>query len=109
MKKANVFDPWSTRVQAIYNGADVKPLLCKFYSQEVHFQGKKERETRKRHSLGDLESKSRGTENFPPKKRDRVFDKINISDKKEKFRNLEKEAKKASFSLLCFLVPSLCN
>lgn len=54
--------------------------------------------------MGDLEIKSRGTENIPPKKRDRVFDKIDIKDKKEKFQSLEKEAKQVTISLLHFVV-----
>ncbi|KAL9971510.1 hypothetical protein ACROYT_G017681 [Oculina patagonica] len=66
---------------------------------EAHLHGKKERGSRKRHSLGDLETKSSGTENIPPKKRDRVFDKIDIKDRKEKFRSLEKEAKQESAAL----------
>lgn len=66
----------------------------------MHFQSRKGREIRKRHSSGDLETKSRGTENIPPKKRDKVFDKIDIRDRKEKFRNLEKEAKKVRLSWL---------
>ncbi|XP_068702619.1 trichohyalin-like isoform X3 [Montipora foliosa] len=61
---------------------------------EVRYQGKKDRQTRKRHSLGDLENKRRGTETIPLKKRDRVFDKIDVQNRKEKFKNLENEAKK---------------
>lgn len=41
--------------------------------------------------------KSRGTQNTPPKKRDKVFDKIDIKDRKEKFLNLENKAKKVSW------------
>ena len=41
--------------------------------------------------------KSRGTQNIPPKKRDKVFDKIDIKDRKEKFLNLENKAKKVSW------------
>ncbi|XP_020618703.1 LIM and calponin homology domains-containing protein 1-like isoform X2 [Orbicella faveolata] len=66
---------------------------------EAHFHSKKQRGTRKRHSLGDLETKSRGSENIPQRKRDRVFDKIDIKDRKEKFQSLEKEAKQESAAL----------
>lgn len=49
--------------------------------------------------MGDLETKSRGSENIPQRKRDRVFDKIDIKDRKEKFQSLEKEAKQESAAL----------
>ena len=68
----------------------------------MHFQGKKERQPRKRHSLGDLENRRRSTDNIPLKKRDRVFEKVDIRDRKEKFVNLEKEAKKVRSTLFCF-------
>lgn len=55
------------------------PTLTYEFSLQQANLGKKGRRSRKRHSLSDLE--------------DRVFDKIDISDKKEKFRNLENEAK----------------
>ena len=63
----------------------------------MRYQGKKDRQIRKRHSLGDVQNKGRGIENTPFKKRDLVFDKVDIRDRKEKFKNLENKAKKVNF------------
>lgn len=80
-----------------FTSGSSKKVVYLFLTQEVKFQGKKERGIRKRHSSGELESKSRGTQNIPPKKRDKVFDKIDVKDRKEKFLNLENKAKKVSW------------
>ena len=80
-----------------FTSGSSKKVVYLFLAQEVKFQGKKERGIRKRHSSGELELKSRGTQNIPPKKRDKVFDKIDIKDRKEKFLNLENKAKKVSW------------
>lgn len=80
-----------------FTSGSSKKVVYLFLTQEVKFQGKKERGIRKRHSSGELELKSRGTQNILPKKRDKVFDKIDIKDRKEKFLNLENKAKKVSW------------
>ena len=62
----------------------------------MRYQGKKERPVRKRQSLSDLETKRRNVANIPLTKPDRVFDKVDIRDKKQKLKNLENQPNKVS-------------
>lgn len=61
---------------------------------EVRYQGKKDRSARKRQSLSDLETKRRNVANIPLTKPDRVFDKVDIRDKKQKLKTLENQPNK---------------
>ena len=76
--------------------------------QEVRYQGKKGRPARKRQSLSDLETKRRNVANIPLTKPDRVFDKVDIGDKKQKLKTLENQPNKVSETFWVSLAFSLC-